>query len=86
MSWHKDGEMGFLNVNKHIHLALGVEHTTWDSGEIHWHSIHVPLLCRLSIAKLAEVRVLSVSGAGVKLFGYKDKVSAVCFLQETYRY
>ena len=60
MSWHKDGESGVSdvqNANKHIHLALGVENTTWD--------------------KLAAVRVSSVCGVGVKLFGCKDKVSAV---------
>ena len=23
------------NANKRVHLALGVEHTAWDDGEIH---------------------------------------------------
>ena len=45
MRWHKYGEMVFLmsrNANKHVLLALGVNHT--DEGEIYWGSIYAPPL------------------------------------------
>ena len=61
MSWHKDGEMGFLTsrmqVNTFIWLLIGVEYMAWDNGEINWHSIRAPLLCRLSIANPHETKI-----------------------------
>ena len=45
MRLYKYGEMVFLmsrNANKHVVLALGVNHT--DEGEIYWGFIYAPLL------------------------------------------
>ena len=43
MRWHKYSEVVFLmfrNANKHVLLAIGVNHT--DEGEIYWGSIYAP--------------------------------------------
>ena len=54
---HKHNEMAFLTsryANKHIHLALGVEHTAWDNG-----GVPSMLTCYVGLVSLSFMRLKS---------------------------